>query len=76
MSVEEERPRGWISTEFTFWCGCCDRWEQFAAVHKTEASGFARGCGWRYTRAKGWLCPRCAPRCATKHPAVTTTKGT
>jgi hypothetical protein len=53
----EDRAKGSISTEFTFWCGACEHWHQYAAASKREASGWARRHGWRLTRARGWLCP-------------------
>lgn len=58
--------RGIIKFHMTIWCGRCAEWRYLEGRNKREGGVQARGVGWAYTRAHGWLCPVCAnPRCET-----------
>lgn len=52
--------KGYISVEYTFWCGGCDKWVRFASNRKKYAQGMARKSGWSSTTRDGWLCPMCS----------------
>ncbi len=52
--------KGEISIEHTVWCGICMNWEQAAEPTKRLMGIFARSRGWKYTKEKGWVCPKCA----------------
>jgi len=51
--------KGYISNEYTFWCGSCGEWDQIAARNKHEAIRTMKVGGWRNTRKQGWVCPKC-----------------
>ena len=53
---------GRITREFTVWCADpCSIWVQTSEAESvSEAGRVFRKMGWRRTRARGWLCPRCA----------------
>jgi len=53
---------GYISKEYTFWCGNeeCGEWEQFSGNNKKDTIEFARKHGWRNTTLYGWICPKCS----------------
>lgn len=48
---------GWISTEFTAWCGVCGGNAQISAANKNAAKREFRAMGWKDTRLYGWVCP-------------------
>lgn len=52
-----ERPKGHISREFTFWCGACEIWNQYCARTQADATVDAKEEGWRLTSTWGWICP-------------------
>lgn len=56
---EAYRQRGYVSTEWTFWCGLCEHWEQEAvSATKRDAISGAKRHGWRLTKAAGWVYPK------------------
>ncbi|NWL87572.1 hypothetical protein DMN77_08135 [Paenibacillus sp. 79R4] len=50
---------GYISSEFTVWCGKCSKWEQVSTISKTFAAKEFTKSGWRKTKEHGWVCPSC-----------------
>lgn len=51
---------GYISTEYTAWCGddvCCE-WTQESAFSKSDFIKQIRKAGWKRF-GKRWLCPDC-----------------
>ena len=50
--------RGYISNEYTVWCGVCQNWER-EAISKRLAIKRWHAAGWRKTRKTGWTCPSC-----------------
>lgn len=55
----EDKPRGSISREYTAWCGVCEYWDQTAARNITDAIKDFKRDGWKNTRKRGWVCPKC-----------------
>lgn len=55
-----ELPKGYMSTEFTVWCGVCVEWETIPQGTRTRAGKEAKRVGWTYTRKHGWCCPKCS----------------
>lgn len=51
--------RGWLSGRHTVFCGVCYGCAELEGRTTREAREDARRRGWRYTRARGWLCPQC-----------------
>jgi hypothetical protein len=50
---------GSISTEYTFWCGLCARWEQLPSEgSKKLTAKAARRKGWTLTKENGWTCSK------------------
>lgn len=50
---------GYISTEFTVWCGKCGHWNQISG-RKTVAIKEWKRMGWKRFKAPiGWVCPTC-----------------
>jgi len=50
---------GRISTEYTFWCGLCSRWDQLPSEgSKKLTATAARRTGWKLTKENGWVCPK------------------
>lgn len=50
---------GYISKEYTVWCGKCCKWEQQSTVRKVLAEKQFRKNGWRKMQELGWVCPEC-----------------
>ena len=51
---------GKISTEYTFWCGLCVRWDQLPSEGSKKLTIVeARRAGWKLTKENGWICPKC-----------------
>ncbi|MCY7487923.1 hypothetical protein [Paenibacillus alvei] len=50
---------GWISTEFTVWCGKCHSCHQESTPNKIEAVEKFKRHGWKLKKAYGWTCPNC-----------------
>jgi hypothetical protein len=51
--------RGYISRQYTAWCGGCGNWEQVDEELKSAALKRLVKRGWRQTKENGWVCPRC-----------------
>ncbi|ASS66239.1 hypothetical protein [Paenibacillus sp. RUD330] len=51
--------KGWISRDFTVWCGGCTEWQQVSTRRETDAAKEFRVHGWKLTKHRGWLCPNC-----------------
>ncbi len=57
--------RGYISREYTAWCGVldeegihCPNWEQTGTCfNKSQAIRKFKRRGWKNTRKYGWVCP-------------------
>jgi thiamine biosynthesis protein ThiC len=56
----EDRPTGIIRIHLSAWCGNCDEWLHLESKRKRMAAAEAKHHGWKFTRARGWLCPNCA----------------
>lgn len=72
MSDEEEGGgvgKGYISNEFTFWCGTCAYWAQFASGTRAHAITNAYAHGWRKTAKHGWRCARCSHKAGVPNVA-------
>lgn len=52
--------KGYISPEYTFWCGVCGQWERYHDRTKKLAKVSAREDGWSATKKQGWVCPACS----------------
>lgn len=57
--VEPGPAPGNIRLRATANCGNCADWEDAIYPTKTAAARYIRGRGWRLTKTKGWLCPKC-----------------
>jgi hypothetical protein len=60
---DQPRPKCRISVTLTVWCGGlpdCDEWLHLEAAQKRHGAREAKRAGWKLTRERGWLCPRCA----------------
>lgn len=57
--MSNEQSKGYISREFTVWCGGCIEWRQEGAARQALAAKAFRKSGWKLTEQKGWLCPIC-----------------
>jgi hypothetical protein len=51
--------RGYISKQYTAWCGECGNWEQVDEELKSAALKRFVKRGWRQTKENGWTCPKC-----------------
>lgn len=58
----EEKRKGYISMEFTVWCGNCSQWESWPLSKGVIKSRAAKAHGWRFHKATGWLCQDCEAR--------------
>jgi hypothetical protein len=51
--------RGYISRQYTVWCGECGHWKKVDSALKKRAEYISRKAGWKNTSANGWTCPKC-----------------
>jgi hypothetical protein len=70
MNASSEPARGRMSVQYTVWCGVCEDWEY--TFDEPTPTKFAVKIGWRYTKARGWVCPKCIStfKGAKKHEKV------
>jgi uncharacterized protein YlaI len=50
---------GYISKQYTVWCGICGEWEYVDGNNLTQAGKNARKKEWKYTPVHGWVCQQC-----------------
>jgi hypothetical protein len=51
--------KGYISRQYTAWCGVCGNWEQVDELKVAHAMKRFRKMGWSCTKENGWTCPKC-----------------
>jgi len=51
--------KGYISIEYTVWCGECGNWDQISGKKKYAKRQWKID-GWKLTRDYGWLCSNCS----------------
>lgn len=52
--------KGYISRQYTVWCGVCGQWDQRDnARDKAHMAKLARRSGWSFSKEHGWRCPNC-----------------
>lgn len=49
---------GYISKQYTVWCGVCGNWDQISVNLKKRAIKKWKHAGWKKTK-NGWVCPKC-----------------
>lgn len=54
----EEQEKGYISRQFTVWCGLCHEWFQESCNTQAQAIKYFKRRGWRLTKANGWICEK------------------
>lgn len=64
---ECEKPRGRIMREYWVGCGLCYEHEALADLRSMTPIENAKQLGWKYTKARGWVCPVCQGK-APAHP--------
>jgi hypothetical protein len=57
--MSEARPKGYISKQFTVWCGLCNKWDQASAPRNKVFVAEIKAAGWRSYSHFGWVCPAC-----------------
>lgn len=57
--------KGYITREYTVWCGRCEEWYQDTARSIKEVQPKFIQMGWSKTRKHGWLCPECSEKLPT-----------
>jgi len=50
---------GFMSQQWTVWCGDCPEWDQLGGPKKGCEKAY-KAAGWVNDRHRGWLCPKCA----------------
>lgn len=51
-----EQEKGYISRQFTVWCGLCHEWYQESCRTQAQAIAEFKRLGWKNTKEHGWVC--------------------
>lgn len=51
--------KGFISKEYTIWCGNCAEWWQKSIETKKLMIKIVKKAGWKFKNKLGWICPNC-----------------
>jgi hypothetical protein len=59
LSLNANSPKGHVSWQATVFCGWRDHWSYLDGTTARRVAEGAKRCGWKLTKAHGWLCPAC-----------------